>query len=62
MLQMVEREDWLFRPVVEGMIKGESLLDGSVDLEFIMLCNEALDVRGENGLRLRKAADHGSRQ
>jgi len=48
---MVEQEDWLFRPVLRKLISGESLLDGSVDLAFIALLNEALDIEQENSLR-----------
>lgn len=51
---MQEGEDWLFRPVLRGMIKGESLVDGSVSLAFVALCNEALDVEQENNLRIQK--------
>lgn len=51
---MVEGEDWLFRPVLAGMIRGESLVDGAVDLAFIALLNEAIDVQAENQLRSRK--------
>lgn len=50
---MQEGEDWLFRPVLRQMLKSESLLDGSVDLEFIALLNEALDVEQENVHRTR---------
>lgn len=48
-------EDYLFRAVDAGYIRAESLVDGTVDLEFVALCNEALDVRQENQLRLRDA-------
>lgn len=46
-------EDWLFRPVVAGYLKAESLLDPNIDLEFIALLNEAIDVQQENVYRLR---------
>lgn len=52
---MVEGEDPLFRPVVEGMLRAESLVDGSVDLAYVMLLNEAIDVRWENERRHRVA-------
>jgi hypothetical protein len=52
---MLEEEDWIFRPVVRGVLRGESLLDGTVDLAFIVLLNEALDVDAENQYRLNKA-------
>lgn len=54
---MSSAEDWLFRPVLRGLIRGESLIDGAVDLEFIATCNEALDVYDEN---CRRAADDGA--
>lgn len=50
---MVEHEDWLFRPVLRGLIKAESLLNGTVDLAFIGLLNEAIDVEQENTYRSR---------
>lgn len=54
---MVEHEDWLFRPVLRGLMKAESLFDCSVDLSFVALLNEALDVEHENQYRHRKAAE-----
>lgn len=50
---MVEQEDWLFRPVLRGLLRPESLLDSSVDLAFIALLNEAIDVEQENTHRAR---------
>lgn len=47
----------VFRPVLRGMLKAESLLDGSVDLAFIALLNEALDVEQENSIRVRQAEE-----
>lgn len=41
-------EDWLLRPVVRGMCRYESLLNGTVSLDDIALMNEALDVVAEN--------------
>lgn len=52
---MMDEEDWLFRPVVRGVLKAESLLDGSVDLAFVALLNEALDVEQENNYRRERA-------
>jgi hypothetical protein len=43
------------RPVVEGMIKYESLLSTTLDLADIARMNDALDVRLENERRYRKA-------
>jgi hypothetical protein len=54
---MVEAEDFLMRPVMRDMIKGDKLLDASsgVDLAFIALLNEAIDVEIENTRRARVA-------
>lgn len=55
---MAEEEDWLWRPVTAGILKAESLLDPNINLEFIALCNEALDVKAENEHRAREAVKH----
>jgi hypothetical protein len=39
---------------MRGLIKGESLLDGSVSLAYIALLNEAIDVDLENQYRHRQ--------
>lgn len=53
---MIGGEDKLFRPVVEGVLAPERLLDGSVDLQFVMLLNEAMDIKAENQRRAYDAA------
>jgi len=53
---MLGGEDPLFRPVIRGYLKAESLLDYSVDLEFVMLLNEAIDIEQENNRRADVAA------
>lgn len=45
---MNSQEDWLFRPVLRGLCKYESLKDGSLNLLDIAKLNEALDVESEN--------------
>lgn len=52
---MTESEDWVFRPVARGWLKAESLIDGTVDLAYVALINEAIDVEQENQLRLQNA-------
>lgn len=52
---MVEREDWVFRPVLRGLCKYESLKDGTLDLLDIALMNEAIDVEQENAARAQAA-------
>lgn len=52
---MAEGEDWLMRPILRGLCRYESLLDPSFDLADFILMNEALDVEGENQLRMKDA-------
>jgi hypothetical protein len=43
------------RPVLAGMMRLESLIDGTLDLEHIAWANEALNVRDENEHRRAEA-------
>lgn len=52
---MGSEEDWLMRPVLEGMCRYESLLDCTLDLADVARMNDCLDVRSENEKRYRKA-------
>lgn len=54
-MAMDGKEDWLFRPVFRGLLRGESLVDGSIDLAYVALLNEALDVEQENQARADRA-------
>jgi len=45
---MQDDEDWIMRPVVKGMCRYESLLNGRIGLVDIARMNEALDVIAEN--------------
>lgn len=58
---MVGEEDVLFRPVLHNppMYSAERLLDCTIDLQFVMLCNEAIDVQQENERRAHAAAKQG---
>jgi len=47
---------WLLRPVKAGMVRFESLLDGTVNLRHIALMNDYLDVEAENEARANAAA------
>jgi hypothetical protein len=51
---MAGNEDFIYRPVIEGMCREESLWDGTLDLYRIFLMNEALDVRAENQRRVQE--------
>lgn len=51
---MVGGEDVLFRPVGR-FYPATALIDRSIDLAFVMLCNEAIDVELENENRAHAA-------
>lgn len=52
---MAEGEQWLMRPIMEGMCRYESLIDCTLDLEDFARMNDAIDVKEENERRYRKA-------
>lgn len=52
-------EDWLWRPVLRGMCRAESMKDGSLDLEDFAAMNDALTVMAENERRLMPKVTHG---
>jgi hypothetical protein len=49
-----EHEDWVMRPVLAGLCKYESLLNGTIHIEDILRMNDALDVKDENERRLHE--------
>lgn len=55
---MTEEDDWLLRPVIEGLCQYESLINGTLDLADLALMNEALDVRAENEARIQEAVEN----
>ncbi len=52
---MPDGEDWVMRPVLEGLCSYESLKNGILDLEDVAKMNDSIDVRNENERRYRKA-------
>lgn len=54
-MSLPDHEDWLMRPVLRGVLRGESLIDPNVRLEFIADLNDALDVQDENDWRVSEA-------
>jgi hypothetical protein len=58
---MNEEEDWVMRPVLEGLCKYESLIDGTLGLMDIARMNEALEIRDENQARANEAAEDARR-
>jgi len=53
---MSGNEDWLMRPVLRGLCRYESLVDGTLDLLDVSIMNEAIDVQDENESRSYTAA------
>ena len=51
---MTDGEDFLWRPILEGMCRFESLKEGTVTLNDIASMNEALNVRAHNMWLLSK--------
>lgn len=49
--------DYLLRPVLAGLLRYESLIDGSVGLADVALLNDALDAQAENRERIREASE-----
>lgn len=54
---MNDEEDWIMRPVLEGLCKYESLVDGTLNLADVARMNEAIDVRDENQARYNDAVE-----
>lgn len=52
---MAHNEEWIMRPVLEGLCKYESLIGTELSLEDFARMNAALDVKYENQDRYRKA-------
>jgi hypothetical protein len=48
-------EDWIFRPVLRGCCRYESLIDGTLSLADVAKLNNALDVQDENERRFHEA-------
>lgn len=47
----------MMRPVLRGLCKYESTIDGTLSLYDIALMNEALNVQDENEARYREALE-----
>jgi hypothetical protein len=45
---------YLMRPAIRGVYRMESLLDGTLDLEYVLVANDALNVTDENEYRLHE--------
>lgn len=52
---MPDDADFLWRPILEGVFSGESLINGTIDLFDLAEAHDALDVKAENERRARAA-------
>ena len=53
-MSMNDGEDWLMSPVLAGLCRYESLIDGALGLMDLARMHDALTVRGENERRARE--------
>ncbi len=56
---MADGEDWVMRPVLHGLCRYESLLDGTLNMVDIARMHDALDVKFTNERLAREAAKDG---
>lgn len=52
---MPDNEDWLYRPVLKGLVDYKDLKNGVVDLYDVAVLNDAIDVQEENEFRYYEA-------
>ena len=50
---MSDEDDWLFRPILRGLCRYESLIEGKLSLFDFAKMNEAMDVEAENERRVK---------
>lgn len=51
-VSMQDKSDWVLRPVLRGLCRYESVVDGTLSLFDIAVMNESLDVESENQRRI----------
>lgn len=56
-VRMPDDLDWLWRPMMRGLCRYESLVDGSLHIEDVATMNAILDAADENQQRAVKAAE-----
>ena len=56
-VSLPDGEDWLMRPIIKGLCRFESLVDGKLTLADFALMNDALDVVEENDRRYSAATN-----
>lgn len=58
-MSLPDAKDYVFRPVLRGLCRYESLIDGTLSLYDIAEMNDAIDVLDENTWRASEAAKNG---
>jgi len=61
-MSLPDDEGFLMAPVMNGMCRMESLIDGTLDLEHVAWANDAIAVREENKARQQQAAEDRARR
>lgn len=56
LVRLPDGMDFLMRPVIRGMCRYESVVDGTLGLEDFAAMNEAVDAQDENAHRAQEAA------
>ena len=56
-VSLPDGEDWLMRPIIKGLCRFESLVDGKLTLADFALMNDALDGVEENDRRYSEATN-----
>ena len=56
-VSLPDGEDWLMSPIIKGLCRFESLVDGKLTLADFALMNDALDVVEENDRRYSEATN-----
>ena len=60
-VMMPDDKDWLYRPMMRGLCRYESLIDGTLHIEDLAEMNAVLDAADENQRRIARAAEKNAR-
>lgn len=52
---MGDMKDWILRPVLQGLVRYESIISCQITLADLALLNDAMDVEAENRYRVQEA-------
>lgn len=55
-VRLPDGADYVMRPVIRGLCRYESVVDGTLGLEDIAAMNDAIDAQDENAYRAQEAS------